>query len=72
MAAPDTTTQAHADTRPANAEDLRDYAPIPRAALGLTPPPAVSFVEHYLPQLRPGSVKLGHSPGRETAPQTRA
>src|SRR6476469_2164677 len=30
----DTTTEAHANTRPSTAEDLPDYAPIPRPALG--------------------------------------
>jgi glyoxylase-like metal-dependent hydrolase (beta-lactamase superfamily II) len=34
MSTLDTTTEAHANTRPANAKDLPDYAPIPRAALG--------------------------------------
>src|SRR6202011_416112 len=32
MGTPDTTTEAHANTRPANATDLPDYDPIPRAA----------------------------------------
>src|SRR3954469_23179537 len=30
----DTTTEAFANTRPGRAEDLPDYAPIPRAAFG--------------------------------------
>ena len=30
----DTTTEAHANTRPANAEELPDYAPVPQAAFG--------------------------------------
>jgi hypothetical protein len=34
MSARDTTTEAHAETRPRSADDLPDYAPIPRAALG--------------------------------------
>jgi hypothetical protein len=34
MNTPDTTTQAFADTRPSSAEDLPDYAPIPRPGLG--------------------------------------
>lgn len=34
MSAADTTTEAFANTRPAGAEDLPDYAPIPRPALG--------------------------------------
>lgn len=34
MATLDTTTEAHANTRPANAEDLPDYAPLPPAARG--------------------------------------
>jgi hypothetical protein len=36
MSTPDTTTEAFADTRPASAEDLRDYAPLPRTAFGPT------------------------------------
>ena len=34
MITPDTTTEAHANTRPSSAADLPDYAPIPRPALG--------------------------------------
>ena len=34
MNTPDTTTEAYANTRPSSAEDLPDYAPIPRPALG--------------------------------------
>jgi hypothetical protein len=30
----DTATEAHANTRPGSAEDLPDYPPIPRPALG--------------------------------------
>ncbi len=36
MNTPDATTEAHANTRPSSAEDLPDYAPIPRPALGPT------------------------------------
>jgi hypothetical protein len=32
MSTDDTTTEAFADTRPSSAEDLPDYAPIPRSA----------------------------------------
>jgi hypothetical protein len=34
MSTPETTTEAFADTRPSSGDDLPDYAPIPRAALG--------------------------------------
>src|SRR5438552_6779360 len=34
MSTADTTTEAFADTRPSDAADLPDYAPIPRSALG--------------------------------------
>src|ERR687895_2195415 len=34
MSTDDTTTEAFADTRPSSAEELPDYAPIPRSALG--------------------------------------
>src|SRR3954449_430261 len=34
MSTPDTTTEAFADTRPSDAADLPDYAPIPKSALG--------------------------------------
>ncbi|MDX6686926.1 MAG: hypothetical protein QOF86_3054 [Baekduia sp.] len=44
MDAPDTTTEAHADTRPSSAEDLPDYAPIPRPALG----PALNEQGYYV------------------------
>jgi len=40
----DTTTEAHANTRPASAEDLPDYAPIPRAAFG----PALNEQGYYV------------------------
>src|SRR6202035_4789894 len=41
---PDTTTEAFADTRPRSAEDLPDYAPVPRAALG----PALNEQGYYV------------------------
>src|SRR6478672_13522044 len=44
MSTPDTTTEAHADTRPSSAEDLPDYAPIPRAAFG----PALNEQGYYV------------------------
>jgi glyoxylase-like metal-dependent hydrolase (beta-lactamase superfamily II) len=44
MDGPDTTTEAHADTRPSRAEDLPDYAPIPRPALG----PALNEQGYYV------------------------
>src|SRR3954469_25331265 len=44
MSTPDTTTEAHANTRPANATDLPDYAPIPRAAFG----PALNEQGYYV------------------------
>ena len=34
MSTADTTTEAFADTRPSDAADLPDYAPIPKSALG--------------------------------------
>src|SRR5215208_6301607 len=34
MSMDDTTTEAFADTRPSSAQELPDYAPIPRSALG--------------------------------------
>ena len=34
MSTADTTTEAFADTRPGDAADLPDYAPIPKSALG--------------------------------------
>src|SRR5215218_5613137 len=34
MSTDDTTNEAFADTRPSSAEELPDYAPIPRSALG--------------------------------------
>ena len=34
MSTPDTTTEAFAETRPKSAEDLPDYALIPRPAFG--------------------------------------
>jgi glyoxylase-like metal-dependent hydrolase (beta-lactamase superfamily II) len=44
MSAPDTTTEASANTRPSSAEDLPDYAPIPRPALG----PALNEQGYYV------------------------
>ena len=44
MNTPDTTTEAHADTRPSGAEDLPDYAPIPRPAIG----PALNEQGYYV------------------------
>ena len=44
MSTPDTTTEAHANTRPSSAEDLPDYAPIPRPALG----PALNEQGYYV------------------------
>jgi len=44
MGTPDTTTEAHANTRPGNADDLPDYAPIPRAAFG----PALNDQGYYV------------------------
>jgi glyoxylase-like metal-dependent hydrolase (beta-lactamase superfamily II) len=44
MDTPDTTTEAHANTRPSTAEDLPDYAPIPRPALG----PALNEQGYYV------------------------
>jgi glyoxylase-like metal-dependent hydrolase (beta-lactamase superfamily II) len=44
MSTPDTTTEAHASTRPTSAEDLPDYAPIPRPALG----PALNEQGYYV------------------------
>jgi glyoxylase-like metal-dependent hydrolase (beta-lactamase superfamily II) len=44
MNTPDTTTEAHADTRPERAEDLPDYAPIPRSAIG----PALNKQGYYV------------------------
>ena len=44
MSAPDTTTEAHATTRPRSAEALPDYAPIPRPALG----PALNDQGYYV------------------------
>jgi glyoxylase-like metal-dependent hydrolase (beta-lactamase superfamily II) len=40
----DTTTEAFADTRPARADDLPDYAPIPRPAIG----PALNEQGYYV------------------------
>src|SRR4051794_16934883 len=40
----DTTTEAFANTRPSSAEDLPDYAPVPRAALG----PALNEQGYYV------------------------
>src|SRR3979411_2426125 len=44
MSTPDTTTEAFANTRPSSAEDLPDYAPVPRAALG----PALNEQGYYV------------------------
>ena len=44
MSTPDTTTEAHANTRPGSAEELPDYAPIPRPALG----PALNEQGYYV------------------------
>jgi glyoxylase-like metal-dependent hydrolase (beta-lactamase superfamily II) len=44
MNAPDTTTEAFADTRPSSADDLPDYAPIPRPAFG----PALNEQGYYV------------------------
>jgi hypothetical protein len=40
----DTTTEAYANTRPSSAEDLPDYAPIQRPALG----PALNEQGYYV------------------------
>src|SRR3979409_888245 len=44
MSTADTTTEAFANMRPSSAEDLPDYAPIPRAALG----PALNEQGYYV------------------------
>src|SRR5438270_10556850 len=44
MDTPDTTTEAFANTRPTSADDLPDYAPIPRPALG----PALNEQGYYV------------------------
>jgi glyoxylase-like metal-dependent hydrolase (beta-lactamase superfamily II) len=44
MSTDDTTTEAFADTRPSSAEDLPDYAPIPRSAFG----PALNEQGYYV------------------------
>src|SRR6202040_139812 len=44
MGTPDTTTEAHANTRPDSAEDLPDSAPVPRSALG----PALNEQGYYV------------------------
>jgi len=44
MNTPDTTTEAYANTGPSSAEDLPDYAPIPRPALG----PALNEQGYYV------------------------
>src|SRR3954465_6176906 len=44
MSTADTTTEAFANTRPSSAEDLPDYAPVPRAALG----PALNDQGYYV------------------------
>ena len=43
MSTADTTTEAFANTRPSSADALRDYAPIPRPALG----PALNKQGYY-------------------------
>jgi hypothetical protein len=43
MSAPDTTTEAY-NTRPSSAEDLPDYAPVPRPALS----PALNEQGYYV------------------------
>jgi glyoxylase-like metal-dependent hydrolase (beta-lactamase superfamily II) len=44
MRTPDTTTEAHANTRPSSAEALPDYAPVPPGALG----PALTEQGYYV------------------------
>jgi glyoxylase-like metal-dependent hydrolase (beta-lactamase superfamily II) len=44
MSTPDTTTEAFANTRPSSADDLPDYAPIPRPAFG----PAINEQGYYV------------------------
>jgi glyoxylase-like metal-dependent hydrolase (beta-lactamase superfamily II) len=44
MSAPDTTTEAHADTRPKSTGELPDYAPIPQPAFG----PALNDQGYYV------------------------
>src|SRR5438105_3345019 len=44
MNTPDTTTEAHPNTRPSSAEDPPDFAPIPRPALG----PALNEQGYYV------------------------
>jgi hypothetical protein len=44
MGAPDTTTEAHAATRPRSVSDLPDYAPVPSGALG----PALNEGGYYV------------------------
>jgi glyoxylase-like metal-dependent hydrolase (beta-lactamase superfamily II) len=44
MRTPDTTTEAHANTRPSSAEALPDYAPVPPGALG----PALNEQGYYV------------------------
>jgi glyoxylase-like metal-dependent hydrolase (beta-lactamase superfamily II) len=44
MSTPDTTTEAFVDTRPRSAEELPDYAPVPRLALG----PALNEQGYYV------------------------
>jgi hypothetical protein len=44
MSMDDATNEAFADTRPSSAEDLPDYAPIPRSALG----PALNEQGYYV------------------------
>jgi hypothetical protein len=44
MSGADTTTEAFANTRPSSAQDLPDYAPIPRPAIG----PALNEQGYYV------------------------
>jgi glyoxylase-like metal-dependent hydrolase (beta-lactamase superfamily II) len=48
MRTPDTTTEASAETRPKRAEDLPDYAPIPRPAFG----PALNEQGYYVGRVK--------------------
>ena len=44
MSTADTTTEAFANTRPSSADDLPDYAPVPRSAFG----PALNEQGYYV------------------------